>query len=76
MFCRVIHFNRTHVTYLFYRAKITQQYRMTKSRMSTLEKQRSDSLGRSAVLSSEPFRRSTEDNRRRTSLRVRQANMP
>ncbi|CAL8147946.1 unnamed protein product [Orchesella dallaii] len=51
------------------RAKITQQYRMTKSRMSTLEKQRSDSLGRSAVLSSEPFRRSTEDNRRRTSLR-------
>jgi hypothetical protein len=55
------------------RAKITQQYRMTKSRVPLLEKQRSDSLGRNAALSSEAFRRSTEDNRRRTSLRVRQA---
>ncbi|OXA56826.1 kazrin isoform X3 [Folsomia candida] len=52
------------------RAKITQQYRMTKSRAQhMLDKQRSDSLGRSAALTSEAFRRSTEDNRRRTSLR-------
>jgi hypothetical protein len=49
---------------------------VTKSRVSTLEKQRSDSLGRGAALgSNETFRRSTEENRRRTSLRVRLAKL-
>jgi len=58
------------------RAKITQQYRVTKPRYATLEKQgRGDSLGRSAAppvpLGSDQFRRSTDENRRRMSLRVR-----